>query len=173
MAIGLSMPGGGVLSWFGDKVAALVNRDVQSKLEQSGAAWLAMSRAMAPVKTGELRAREDFRVEGNTLVLIMGAPWDILQEFGTRNMRPHPHVRPALNAISRVWGTSVELDFNAPYIVSPVLHHKGDFVIPSGIQARPLTAKQKHHVQHVLRPSAKGLHRGNVKRAKIRVRRHG
>jgi hypothetical protein len=173
MAIGLSLPGGGVFTWLGDQVAALVNRDVQSKLEQSGAAWLAMSRAMAPVKTGALRAAENYRVEGNTLVLIMGMPYDIFQEFGTRNIRPRPHVRPALNAIGRIWGTSVEMEFNAPYIASPILAHKGDFVIPSGIQPRPLNARQKHHVQNVLRPSAKGLHKGNVKRAKFRVRRFG
>lgn len=173
MAIGLSMPGGGVLSWFGDKVAALVNRDAHAKLEQSGAAALAIMRVNAPVDTGNLRAKEDYRVEGSELIFTFGAEYDILTEHGTRFMAPHPHIRIGLNVIPRIWGSSITLDFNAPYIVSPVLHHKGDFIIPSGIQARPLTAKQKHHVQHVLRPSAKGLHRGNVKRAKIRVRRHG
>jgi hypothetical protein len=130
-----------------------------------------MSRSLAPVKTGELRAMEDYRVQGNELILIMGSGHDLFQEFGTRNIPPHPHVRPALNAISRIWGTNVVLDFNAPYISSPVLHHKGSFIVPSGIQPKPLTAKQRHHVQNVLKPSAKGLHRGNVKRAKFRVRR--
>lgn len=173
MAIGLSLPNGGVLNWFGNKITALVNRDVTAKLQQSGAAWLAMSRSLAPVLTGELRAREDFKVEGNELTLILGAPWDIFQELGTRYIRPHPHAQPALNAIGRVWGTSVTMQFNAPAISSPILYHKGNFVVPSGIQAKPLTAAQRQHVQRHLIPSARQHYRGNVKRAKFQVRRFG
>ena len=171
MAIGLSMPGGGVLNWFGDKIAALVNRDVQSKLQQSGATALAIMQANAPVYTGNLRAKEGFHVNGNELIFTFDAFYDIFTEYGTRYMAPHPHIRIGLNAIPRIWGSSVVLDFNAPYIASPVLHHKGSFIVPSGIQPKPLTAKQRHHVQNVLKPSAKGLHKGNVKRAKFRVRR--
>jgi hypothetical protein len=167
----VSLPSGGVLNWFGSQISALVNRDVTSKLEQSGAQWLALSRALAPVKTGELRAREDYEVKGNELTLILGAPWDIFQELGTRNMRPQPHAQPALNAISRIWGTSVTMQFMAPAIASPILYHKGKFIVPSGIQSRPLTAKQHRHVQQHLVPSARRHWRGNVKRAKFRARR--
>lgn len=166
MAIGFSGSPGFSFQWLGSQVTGFVDRLVEQKLRASGAEWLAISRSLAPVDTGRLRAEEDFRVIGKTLTLIMGTPYDIFQEFGTRYIRPHPHVRPALNAIGRIWGTTIEMEFAAPQIARPIFAHKGGFVVP-----QELTPKQRHHVVTHLLPTSRRLHRGNVKRAKFRVRR--
>lgn len=154
--------------WLGDQVVQAVNRDIDLMLNQAGTLWLQRSQALAPVRTGRLRAEEDYQVADRTLVLIMGAPYDIFQEFGTRNIPPHPHVRPALNEMSRIFGTSVEMVFNRPggSQWSGIHAHEGGFVLP-----HDLTPKQRAHVARHLLPVSKSLHRGNVRRAKFRVRR--
>jgi hypothetical protein len=156
------------LKWFGRQVQDALLGDLDQRLEQAGAAWLAMSRSLAPVKTGRLRAEEGYRVRDGTLTLIMGAPYDIFQEFGTRNIPPHPHVRPAMAAIGRVFGGTIALQFNTlargPW--TGIHAVGGGFVVPRG-----LTAKQLHHVRSRLLPVSQRLHRGNVRRARMTVRR--
>src|SRR5947209_1365055 len=110
--------------WFGARILQGVQDWRDQRLHEAGATWLAQSRALAPVKTGELRAKEGYTVADGTLTLIMGAPHDILVEFGTRFMAPRPHVRPALNAVGRIFG-GVEMQFAAPFITQPILAHKG------------------------------------------------
>ena len=157
-------------TWLGQQVIDFVNARIDQSLVNAGNAWLDRSRALAPMKTGRLRAEEDFQVVDRTLVLIMGAPYDIFQEFGTRNIPPHPHVRPALNEINRLLGTSIELQFNRPGGSQwhGIHAHEGGFILPKN-----LTRRQLKHVRERLLPVSKALHRGNVKRAKVRVRRFG
>ncbi len=156
------------INWLGQKVLDGVLGDIDMRLRQGGEAWLAESRALAPVKSGRLRAEEGYRVENRTLILMMGAPYDIFQEFGTRTIRPHPHVRPAMAAIGRIFGGDIEMNFNtmATGMWTGIHAFEGGFVVPKN-----LTAKQRMHVQRHLLPVSKRLHRGNVKRAKMRVRR--
>jgi hypothetical protein len=155
--------------WLGAQVQATVQSEIDRRLVRSGEEWLRASRALAPVRTGYLRSQEDFQVANNTLILILGASYDVFQEFGTRRMAPRPHVRPALNAIGRVWG-GIEIDFNRPGggVWQGILAHEGGFVTPSN-----LTHAQRQHVRHNLLPASQRLHRGNVRRAKVRVRRFG
>lgn len=164
-------------TWLGNKVADFVFGEIDARLNASGQQWLAMSRALAPVRTGRLRAEEGYTVANRTLTLIMGAPYDIFQEFGTRNMRPHPHVRPALNAIGRIWSGNIEMAFNAPEMHG-LLAHTGMGRKTAGYTAsthpsfRPLTARQAAHVEKHLIPGIKKHHRKNVKRAKFTVRHY-
>lgn len=154
--------------WFGDRVLNAVLGDIDARMVTAGNQWLSISRSLAPVRTGELRAREDFQVVDHTLVLILGAPWDVFQEFGTRTLAPRPHVRPALAAIGRTLGFDVEMHFNRPggSTWGGIHATEGGFVVPKG-----LTRGQRLHVQRHLVPMSQRLHRGNVKRAKVRVRR--
>jgi hypothetical protein len=152
--------------WFGGRILQGVYDWRDQKLHEAGAACLAQSRALAPKKTGFLASQETYQVANGTLTLILGASYDIFQEFGTRNIHAHPHVRPALNAVGRIFG-AVEMQFAAPFIASPVLAHKGSYVVPKN-----LTQRQRRHVAQDLLPVAQRLHRGNVRRAKFRVRRH-
>ena len=159
--------------WLGGQVLNAVLGDVDDRLRQGGAAWLAMSRSLAPVKTGRLREEEGYTVANGVLSLNMGAPYDVFQEFGTRTLYPRPHVRPAMAAIGRVWGGEIEMNFNALSSAQwqGIFAYQGGFVVPSGIQPRPLTRAQHAHVQKHLLPTSRRLHRGNVARAKFRVRR--
>jgi hypothetical protein len=161
------------VQWLGAQVTGFVDRQLDQRLNQAGEAWLARSRALAPVKTGFLRSQEDYQVIGRTLTLIMGAPYDIFQEFGTRNIRPRPHIRPALLEMQRIFGTDVALEFNRPgaSVWTGLYAHEGRFIEPSKIQPRPLTHRQREHVRQHLMPVSKRLHKGAVKRAKMRVRR--
>lgn len=160
-------------NWLGNRVADAVLGDITTRLNQAGEAWLSQSRSLAPVRTGHLRAEEGYRVEGRTLVLLMGAPYDVFTEFGTRHMSPRPHVRPALNAIGRIWGGDIEMNFNALSNAAwqGVYAHQGGFIVPSAIQPRPLTHAQREHVRRNLEPTSKRLHTGNVKRARMMVRK--
>lgn len=154
--------------WFGEKVRDAVLGDIDRRLVEAGHQWLAASRALAPKRSGRLAAEEDFQVADHTLILIMGAPYDIFQEFGTRYLPPRPHVRPALHQIGRLFGGEILMDFNAPGPIPWAGIHatEGGFRLPAG-----LTHKQRQHVQRHLVPVSKRLHFGNVKRAKFRVRR--
>lgn len=161
---------GALINWLGAQVTSFVNRQVDQKLNQAGAAWRARSRSLAPVKTGDLVSKEDYQVANHTLILIMGSEHDIFVEFGTRHMRPQPHVRVALLDMNKVFGTTVELEFNRPggSTWTGIHAHQGGFILPHN-----LTAKQRAHVATHLLPVSRRLHRGMVKRAKMRVRRFG
>lgn len=166
---------GSIFQWFGDKLKNAVLSDVNANLNLAGAKWLADSRARAPHKTGFLKAEEGYRVDPqtHTLILILGAPYDVYQEFGTRYLRARPHVRPALNAIGRLWGGNIEMLFNraGPELWRGMFAHQGNFIVPSGIQPKPLTQRQLGHVKTHLAPVSAKLHRGNTKRARFRVKR--
>ena len=158
---------GSSISWLGDKVTTWVNQQVDRKMVDAGNAFVVRAQSLAPVKTGTLRASIDYQVIGRTLTIIIGAPWGIFQEFGTRTIPPHPFIRPALNEINRIFGTDVEILFNRPggSQWGGIFAHQGGFILPHN-----LTAKERAHVAKHLLPVSKKFHRGNVKRAKFRVR---
>lgn len=161
------------LSWLGDKVADALFGEIDRRLTQAGEAWQTQAQSLAPVKTGALRSSLYYRVEARTLVVGVGVPYGIFQEFGTRNVPPHPYMRPALNDLGRMLGAELGMEFNmgggGPW--QGLYAHGGTFVEPSAIQPRPLTGRQRAHVRSSLMPTSKRLHRGNVKRAKMVVRR--
>ncbi len=154
------------LADLGTSMMTAIQGDITATLNTAGSQWRVMSTNLAPIKTGRLRDLETFKVEGNKLTLILGAPYDIFQEFGTRHIRPRPHVRPALNAIGRLWGATIEMSFLSPHISSPVLAHQAGFIHPKGI-----TAKQRAHIKANLLPASKKHYKGNVRRAKMVVRK--
>jgi HK97 gp10 family phage protein len=178
------------IQWFGDRFAREVSDRVDRDLEAAGERWLMISRSLAPFRTGRLRAEEDYEVvsaaesgikitwgglttRNKTLRLIMGAPYDIFQEFGTRYMRPHPHVRPALNRV-RIFGAAISMDFARPRpSVWGGLYATGAGFAMPGANRRlgRLTAQQEEHVRRHLIPVSRQHWRGNVRRARMTVRR--
>lgn len=158
---------GGAVSWLGNQVESWVNQQIDRKLNEAGAAWLARSQSLAPVRTGYLRSQEDYQIIGKTLTIIMGASYDLYTELGTRNMMPHPHALPALNEMNRIFGTDVELHFNRTGGSQwhGVYAHRGQLAVPHG-----LTRKQRAHLERHVLPNLRKQWRGNVRRAKIRVR---
>lgn len=162
-------------TWLGQRVSDALLGDIDMRLHQAGAAVIAEAQALAPVRTGALRSSINYRVENRTLVISVGQIYGVFQEYGTRTIPPHPFIRPALAAAGRVFGGSIEMEFNAMSSATwqGIYSVGSGFVVPSGIQPRPLTQAQHRHVQQHLVPTSKRLHKGNVKRAKLRVRRFG
>ena len=152
--------------WFGQRIINALEQRVVQGLHRAGTQVVAKAKTLAPVDAGFLRSSIDYQVIGKTLTIRVGAPYGMFQEFGTRYIRPHPYIRPALNEIGRVLGGSIGMEFAVPFINQPILAHQAGFVLPKG-----LTAKQREHVARHLLPTSKRLYRGNVRRAKLRTRR--
>lgn len=167
--------------WFGAKVLHQVNTDIDLRMREAGEKIVSIAKGLAPVKTGALRDSIDYLVVYNEsggkheLLIQVGESYGIYQEFGTRNIPPHPFIRPALNAV-KVFGYDIGMEFQASELPWPGLHaHTGPggagFSKPISHPGwKPLTARQQHHVEHVLTPSIRRMNRGNVKRATMRVR---
>ena len=177
MAFGLvQSPNGTKFPWFGQQVKDWVLQKVDDRLHQTGDRIVSRAQQLAPVDTGALRNSISYIVAGEglvrTLVIDVGMPYGIYQEYGTRNISPHPFIRPALLEIGRLWGIDVQMTFahGGPTTWQGVYHTQGRYVVPSAIQPKPLTPKQRVHVENRLAPSGKAMHRGNVRRAKMRVR---
>jgi len=165
--------------WFGDRVRAQWEKEIDRRMHRTGEAIVNRARQLAPVRTGALRDSIDYIVLYNPgkrseLRITVGMPYGIFQEFGTRNIPPHPYIRPATNEFGRIWGFDVAMDFQAPTTATwQGIYYTKDagYVLPSAIQPRPLTAKQRVHVARYLVPSARRLNVGNVRRAGMHVRR--
>ncbi len=143
---------------------------------------VARAQALAPFKSGALRGSIRYEVSGGgggvrlglgglytagkTLIIEVGVPYGIFQEFGTRHIRPHPYIRPALNEIGRIFGAELGIQFNTPTYGSPVYAHQAGFTHP-----KHLTNRQKAHIATHLLPASKRHFKGNVKRAKLHVRK--
>jgi HK97 gp10 family phage protein len=156
--------------WFGAALTKTVLGDIDAKLQLTGQQIVATAQSLAPVRTGALRAGIDSQVANHVLTITFAEPYSLFQEFGTRTIPAHPYIRPALNAVNRVWGGTIDVEFNVPLITAPVVTHKGTMIVPSGIQPRPLTQAQHRRVQ-ANAAVAKQHYRGNVKRAGFRVKR--
>lgn len=165
--------------WFGDQVRRFVADRIDRNMRGMGEQVVARARQLAPVRTGALRASIDYTVTGEsgerpTLTISVGMPYGIFQEFGTRNMAPHPFIRPALIEAGRAWGFDLEASFaatpgHAGLLASTGRGARPGFAASSSPRFRALTPRQLHHVETRLRPSVRQLHRGNVKRTRFTV----
>jgi len=167
--------------WLGQKILHKIDEDIDRRMHAAGRKIVAKARSLAPVDTGALRDSIDYLVMYNEsggrheLLIQVGMPYGIFQEFGTRNIPPHPYIRPALNEV-RAFGFDIGMDFQSSELPWPGLLARtgpggAGFEKPISHPGwKPLTAKQQHHLEHVLTPSIRRLNRGNVKRATMRVR---
>ena len=159
------MPIDSTFTWLGDKVLQAITGDIERKLHTAGAAIRSRAYMLAPKKTGAMAASIDYRVVGSTLTIFVGAPYGMFQEFGTRSIRPHPDIRPALNELGRIFGSTIEMAFNTPVYAQPIIAHQAGFIVP-----KTLTPKQKAHVAAHLLPTSKRHYKGNVRRARLYAR---
>ena len=163
--------------WFGDRITQYVNDRIDRSMHAMGEAVVARAQALAPVKTGALRNSIYYVVEYNegggrhVLHINVGMSYGIFQEFGTRNMMPHPFIRPAMAEVGRAWGFDLAMDFASPGTTG-LLASTGRGRKPgysAAVGSRPFTARQASHVERHLIPGVKKWHRGNVKRARFHV----
>ncbi len=167
------MIGLNAFNWAADAIKARIFGDIDTRMRAAGQAIVARAKALAPVRTGQLRAGIGFiyNQSTHTLQIYGDAPYDIFVEYGTRYMRPQPHIRPALLEAGRLYGINLEIGFaNVPHISSPILAHPGGKQHVTYRTPSTLTHKQLRHVRKHLVRKAALLHHGNVKRARLRVR---
>ncbi len=166
MAIGVSS-----FYWRGNEIQDDVSRRITAQMLALGRQVVAIAERLAPKKTGRLATSIsfDWNQADFTLVFLVDALYGMFQEFGTRNIPPHPYMRPALNMVGSVFGFNLEMAFaNLPPIHAPLITHGAGFHLPS-----TLTGRQLAHVRRHLLPTSKRHHIGNVKRARVHVRQYG
>lgn len=75
---------------------------IEQRMLKAGDAMVAMAKALAPEDTGFLKSKiyATYLASSKTLTLHADAPWSLYQEFGTFRHKPHPYLRPALNAFA-------------------------------------------------------------------------
>lgn len=157
-----------MIEWHGSDVLNEIGKRIDANMLELGNKVVAKAQSLAPYKTGELRdsIRYDYSLTSHTLVFVVDAPYGIFQEYGTRHIRPHPYLRPALNEVGEIYGFNLEMAFaNIPYIRAPILAQGAGFHLPS-----TLTAKQLAHVRKHLIPTSKKQFVSNVSRAKMHRR---
>lgn len=188
MSLGL-VGGGGFnpFRWFGDRVKKFVDNAIDKKMHAAGEAIVARAQQLAPVATGALRNSINYVVMYNEgggrheLVIQVGMPYGVYQEFGTRFMSPHPYIRPAINRVGRLYGFDLTAQFagagynpatGGPWhglLAGTGRTQKPGFAASAHPRFKQLTSKQVSHVTGTLIPSIKRHHRGQVKRTRFMV----
>ncbi len=98
------------VEWRGPQVLDEIDNRINAQMLALGAKVVAEAVRFAPRKTGalEMSLRFDYNLGTKTLVFTSDLPYDIFQEYGTRNMLPHPHWRPALNLAVAIVVTKID-----------------------------------------------------------------
>ncbi len=159
-----------MIEWHGENVVDEIGKRIDANMLQLGSAVVRFATDLAPKRTGRLATSigYDYSLTTHTLVFTVDAPYGVFVEYGTRNMAPHPYLRPALNMVGPVYGFNMEMMFaNTPSIHDPVLAAGSTFRVPN-----TLTAKQRSHVKNVLKPESQKQFRSNVSRARMGLRKH-
>ena len=171
MATAIGNPLAGVVGiWNGEQVLDEVDDRINAEMLRVGALVVEIAKRYTPVRSGHLQSQErfDYNLTTKTLIFISDVPYDIFVEYGTRNMRPQPHWRPALNTVGPIFGINLEMSFaNIPEIKAPILAVGASFDLPSN-----LTAKQLAHVRKWLLPASKRHYIANVARTRMNIRRY-
>jgi HK97 gp10 family phage protein len=157
--------------WNGDHIMEEVHRRLAAEMHGKARQVVAIAESLAPKRTGRLATSIGYTWDDAdlTVVFTVGAGYGIFQEYGTRNIPPHPYLRPAINYVfSRTFGFNTEMEFlNTPHIVNPLRANAGGFDLPRGV----LTKRQKEHIAKRLAPTSKRYHVGAVSRTRLHPRR--
>lgn len=80
---------------FQGKQKSIENK-ITKALAKSGMIVAADAKAKAPVKTGQLRDSINVKISGKSAEIGTNVEYAIYQEFGTRYIKAHPYLIPAL-----------------------------------------------------------------------------
>jgi len=147
---------------------AEISQRIDAQANTLGKLVVSIAQRYAPVETGRLRTSISYAYDNQShaISFIVGAPYGIFQEYGTRHMMAHPYLRPALNTIGTIYGFETSMEFQNVIRTDTKLLSHG----PTYQMHKSLTAAQKEHVRTKLKPVAERHHIGNVSRAKLKVR---
>lgn len=167
-----------MIQWNGQEVIDAVHERIKANMLGLARAVVADAERRAPKRTGHLASTIGFDWNESTysVVFTVDAPYGMFQEYGTRNMMPHPYIRPALNTIGPQYGFNFEISFTSTIQTDTKLLAHG----PTFQMHKSLTAKQKAHVRAHLKPVSEHFHHlgspykgalTNVGRARVHARR--
>ena len=164
------MTGNVEFNWDGQAVEDEVHRRVAANMIEMANKVVSLAEYFAPKRTGALAQSigYDWNYAELTIVFTVGVPYGIFQEYGTRNMRPHAYLRPAINQVGPIYGFNVEMAFvNTPEYNQPVLAVGSRFATP-----KTLSTRQKERIRENELLSKKYYHaKGNVHRTRMHARR--
>lgn len=164
------MTGNVEFNWDAAAVIDDVHARIAANMLEMADRVVSLAESFAPKKTTRLAQSigYDWNYQDLTIVFTVGVDYGIFQEYGTRNMPPHPYLRPAINLVGPIYGFHVEMVFvNTPEYNQPVLAVGSRFATPP-----TLSAKQEARVRENEAYSKKYYHsRGNVHRARLHARR--
>jgi len=159
-----------VISFNSNQFQQEINDRIDKQARQFGRVVVDLAQRFAPKRTGKLATSISYAYDNQThsISFLVGAPYGVFQEFGTRYMNPHPYLRPALAQVAPIYGFNTSMEFLNTYRTDTKLLAHGD----TFQMHQSLTAKQKAHVRANLKPVSKELWKrksGNVSRAKLKV----
>ena len=156
-----------MIQFNGHQMLDEISQRIDAQAMALGQQVVSIAERYAPKRTGRLATSISFHYDPVThsISFIVGAPYGLFQEFGTRYMMAHPYMRPALNTVGTIYGFQTEMSFtNTIQTDSKLLAHG-----PTYQMHKSLTDRQKSHVRQNLKPVSQRHHVGNVSRAKLSV----
>ncbi len=164
-----------MIEWNGQQVLDEIAHRIDNSAITIGREFVKIAQRMASgppgptPRSGKLRSSidYDYNPTTHTIQFIVGVPYGIFVEFGTRHSRAYPFIRPAINALKTIYGFETEMHFGAFETDKELLFGGGRYIGGKG-----LTSGQKRHVRENLKPKAIMHHVGNVTRAKMVVHHH-
>lgn len=145
-------------STFTDNFAAVESQVLQridQELMHIGSFIVSAMQGYAPVDTGALRTgiHDIFDPASHSVTIYSPARYSVWQEFGTRFIRPHPYIRPAIFDASKRWSFDVTLFLHPPAQKSePLRATTSGFKLP---KHQRLTPAQEAHVRKHLIPTSR------------------
>lgn len=140
----------GLFSFVSGAVDRLVGNAIDTRMRQAGEAGVLVARELVPKRTGYLDSTIGYTYDQQrkNLIVHADAKYAAAVEEGTIHMRAQPYLRPALNAIGRIWGGDTQISYPNAYALS-------------GRKGSPEIAEFN-------RRTSERLHRGASGRAKVR-----
>lgn len=141
----------GVFSFVSDWKHKLVDAPIDAKMRLAGETAVNIAKNdWVPVQTGYLRSTIGYTYDASRKLLILhaDAPYAAYVEEGGYNRRAQPYLRPALNAVGRIWGGNTQISYPNAYALG-------------GRTGNPEIAEFN-------RKTSERLHKGASGRAKVR-----
>ena len=157
-----------MIEWNGQQVLNEISQRIDADANRIGREVVDIAVRYAPKRTGRLATSISYHYDNSThaISFIVGAPYGVFVEYGTRHSAPHPYLRPALNTVGTIYGFETSMEFaNAIPTDTKLLAHGPTYQIH-----KSLTDRQKAHVRTNLKPVSERHHIGNVSRARLHVR---
>lgn len=111
----------GLFDFVSDWKHKLIDAPIDAKMRLAGETAVGIAQNdWVPVRTGYLRSTIGFTYDQSRKLLILhaDAKYAAIIEEGSIHQRAQPYLRPALNAIGRMWGGNTQISYPNAYALS-------------------------------------------------------